>query len=118
MVNILDRNKFKRKLNYICKTYGISSIVADKIISAVDRSMYPIIDLRGDRWISVKNHLPPEKGRYLCYFNYEATQGTPDIICENTYFGTGHWLSDGNVVTHWMPIFPEPVEFSFREDES
>lgn len=115
-MNILDRNKFKKKLRYICKTWGVSYVIADKIIAAVDSSMYPIIDLRGDRWISVKDHLPPEKGKYLCYYNYEAIQGTPDVICENTYLGGGLWQSDNNVVTHWMPIVPEPTEFIYAED--
>ena len=115
-MNVLDRNKFKQKLRNICKEWDINYTIADKIIKAVDRSMYPLIDLRGDQWISVKDHLPNEAGRYLCYYNFEATQNTPDVICENTYLGGGLWQSDNSSVTHWMPMFPEPLEFSFKEE--
>ena len=56
-------------------------------------------------WISVQDRLPKNHTQVLCYFKYEP-EG-PDIICENTYHKSGKWLSDGDKVTHWMPL-PEP----------
>ena len=52
-------------------------------------------------WISVKE--PPKKrGEYLCYFKYEPE--SPDVICQNTYYGSGRWMSETDKVTHWMPL--------------
>lgn len=56
-------------------------------------------------WIPV---VPPKKGDYLCYFKYEPQM--PDAVCENTYFGSGRWMSDGDKVTHWMPLPEAPKE--------
>ena len=58
-------------------------------------------------WISIKE--PPKKrGEYLCYFKYEPE--SPDVICQNTYYGSGRWMSETNKVTHWMPLpkLPQP----------
>ena len=55
-------------------------------------------------WISVS--LPPKKpGDYLCYFKYEPE--SPNIICQNTYYGSGRWTSEPDKVTHWAYL-PEP----------
>lgn len=50
---------------------------------------------------------PKERGRYLCYFKYEPE--SPDVVCENTYYGSGHWMSEKDRVTHWafLPKLPE-----------
>lgn len=50
---------------------------------------------------------PKERGRYLCYFKYEPE--SPDVVCENTYYGSGHWMSEKDRVTHWayLPNLPE-----------
>ena len=61
---------------------------------------------RKSEWISVEDRLPERHSRVLCYHKYEPE--SPDVICENTYYGRksdGHlWLSDGDKVTHWMPL--------------
>ena len=55
-------------------------------------------------WISVGS--PPKKpGDYLCYFKYEPE--SPNIICQNTYYGSGRWMSEQDRVTHWSYL-PEP----------
>lgn len=55
-------------------------------------------------WISVKEP-PKERGEYLCYFNYEPE--SPDVICQNTYYGSGLWMSESSRVTHWQYL-PQP----------
>ena len=56
-------------------------------------------------WISVKDRLPDKQGKYLCYYKFEPD--SPDVICENTYQGSGLWLSEMDKITHWMPM-PQP----------
>lgn len=55
-------------------------------------------------WVSV-NSPPKERGEYLCYFKYEPE--SPDVICQNTYYGSGRWMSESGRVTHWKPM-PQP----------
>lgn len=49
---------------------------------------------------------PKDRGEYLCYFKYEPAG--PDVICQNTYYGSGRWLSETNKVTHWTYLPPAP----------
>lgn len=58
------------------------------------------------RWISVAERLPERETAVLCLFRH------PDIttVCQNYHYDTGHWLSDGNLVTHWMPLPEAPKE--------
>lgn len=56
-------------------------------------------------WISVDDRLPEERGEYLCYFKYEPE--SPDVICQNTYYGSGRWMSESSRVTHWAYL-PQP----------
>ena len=58
-------------------------------------------------WISVKDRLPKQREKVLCYFKFEPE--SPNVIAENTYYGSGWWLSETSRVTHWMPL-PEPPE--------
>ena len=55
-------------------------------------------------WISAKEP-PKERGEYLCYFKYEPE--SPDVICQNTYYGSGRWMSESGRVTHWAYL-PQP----------
>lgn len=57
------------------------------------------------QWISVKDRLPDKRGEYLCYYKFEPD--SPDVVCENTYQGSGLWLSEMDKVTHWQPM-PQP----------
>ena len=66
------------------------------------------IDYTFPNWISVDFKLPEKRGNYLCYYHYEPH--SPDVICENEYLGSGHWLSEESKVTHWMPLPPLPQE--------
>ena len=55
-------------------------------------------------WISVGS--PPKKpGEYLCYCKYEPE--SPNAICQNTYYGSGRWMSESDKVTHWAYL-PQP----------
>lgn len=59
-------------------------------------------------WIPI-SQLPKEKRKdYLCYYKYEPE--SPDVICENFYYGGGLWLSETDKVTHWMPLMKRPKE--------
>ena len=55
-------------------------------------------------WVSVSSP-PKERGEYLCYFKYEPE--SPDVICQNTYYGSGRWMSESGRVTHWAYL-PQP----------
>ncbi len=71
-------------------------------------------------WISVKDRLPEKRGEYLCYFRYPGIDVPSlnficDVICQNTYQGSGRWLSDMNNVTHWMPLPEPPKEAQYGE---
>lgn len=61
--------------------------------------------LPGVGWIPVTERLPGIGVDVLCYFHFEPE--SPDVICQNTHYGGGIWLSEGSKVTHWMPL-PEP----------
>lgn len=58
-------------------------------------------------WISVKDRMPKEEGRYIVY----ADKGVKSAFYE-TYEGESRWTDEGERywdihVTHWMPL-PEP----------
>ena len=55
-------------------------------------------------WVSVKEP-PKERGKYLCYFKYEPE--SPDVICQNTYYGSRRCMSESGRVTHWAYL-PQP----------
>ena len=59
-------------------------------------------------WISVKDRLPEENLRALCFIQKDGIQ----ILCFGKYGGRMTWQGDEynyelNEVTHWMPL-PEP----------
>ena len=56
------------------------------------------------KWFSV-NSPPKENGEYLCYFKHEHE--IPDVICKNTYYGSGRWMSEPGRLTHWAYL-PQP----------
>lgn len=58
-------------------------------------------------WISVKEP-PKERGEYLCYLKYEPE--SPDVIRQNTYYGSGRWMAEPGRLTHWMPLPGLPKE--------
>ena len=62
-------------------------------------------DVTIPEWFSVKDRLPDKRGEYLCYYKFEPD--SPDVICENTYQGSGLWLSEMDKVTHWQYL-PQP----------
>ena len=63
--------------------------------------------INDQKWIPVSERLPNRHQRVLCYFKYEHE--SPDIISENTYIGSGMWMSESDKVVAWMPL-PEPFE--------
>ena len=56
-------------------------------------------------WISVSSQ-PKERGEYLCYFKYEPE--SPNVICQNKYYGSGRWMSESDRIVYWMPLTPLP----------
>lgn len=62
-------------------------------------------NINDQKWIPVSERLPNRHQRMLCYFKYEPE--SPDIISENTYIGSGRWMSESDKVVAWMPL-PEP----------
>ena len=63
--------------------------------------------INDQKWIPVSERLPNRHQRVLCYFKYEHE--SPDIISENTYIGSGMWMSESDKVVAWMPL-PEPYK--------
>ena len=63
--------------------------------------------INDQKWIPVSERLPNRHQRVLCYFKYEPE--SPDIISENTYIGSGMWMSESDKVVAWMPL-PETFE--------
>lgn len=57
-------------------------------------------------WISVKDRLPEENGRYLCIWE---DCDKKNIDCVNFRDGFFPWeeLLGERLITHWMPL-PEP----------
>ena len=58
-------------------------------------------------WVPVKEKLPDNGERVLCYFEFEPY--SPNIICENRYIGSGIWESESDKVVAWRPL-PEPYK--------
>ena len=69
-----------------------------------------------DKWISVKDRLPEESGRYLGYLKGLKDLGNSFSII-NVAFNTNHkdstaWTEHGEVlqyITHWMPLPNKPL---------
>ena len=59
-------------------------------------------------WISVDERLPEKNTKVLCYFKYEPK--SPDVICENFYYGSGRWMCESSKVTYWMQLPGPPKE--------
>lgn len=64
------------------------------------------------KWISVNDELPKEGGRYWCYLEHQNDLGLSYLqwncsYNENEKRFSDKYLTDGEKVTHWMPL-PEP----------
>ena len=84
------------KNNNACEKHK-KEVIADNMIAS---------GVTVQQWIPVSS--PPKKpGDYLCYFKYEPE--SPNIICQNTYYGSGRWMSEPDKVTHWayLPLPPK-----------
>ena len=86
---------FDSLCRHIDKSCKLAENIADDLISN---------GVTVQQWFPVSS--PPKKpGNYLGYFKYEPE--SPNIICQNTYYGSGHWMSEQDRVTHWACL-PEP----------
>jgi hypothetical protein len=64
-------------------------------------------------WISVEDRLPEESGRYWCYVKDINELGTSYFQWNCCYHAkekrfTDSTLTDGENITHWMPLPPAP----------
>lgn len=106
-----DIKRFKSKIRYLARTYGLSSELKEKIIRAAENSNLEQYDVHDD-WISVKDRLPEKAHEcYLCYFHW--SDNLPDVMVENIYCGEGRWMNSTNAVTHWRPMLKKPIEFEY-----
>ena len=86
---------FDSLCRHIDKSCKLAENIADDLISN---------GVTVQQWIPVSS--PPKKpGDYLCYFKYEPE--SPDVICQNTYYGSGRWMSEPDRVIHWACL-PKP----------
>ena len=92
LVEILE-NSFKKKYEKRC-LLAAPHTAEDLIANGVTVQ----------KWFSV-NSPPKGRGEYLCYLKYEPE--SPDVICQNTYYGSGRWMSEPDRVTHWQYL-PQP----------
>ena len=100
-----------------CRYFDFCEIDLSSIDSAsIERTVEGYAEANGlidrmhyvnQKWIPVSERLPNRHQRVLCYFKYEPE--SPDIISENTYIGSGMWMSESDKVVAWMPL-PEPYE--------
>lgn len=80
--------------------------IAEKQKEQIQKLKSVIVKLNKERvpeWISVEEMLPERDKEVLCFFVYPDST----TVCQNVYYGNGHWLGEGSFVTHWMPL-PEP----------
>ena len=47
----IDKQKVKKKLQYIFKTYGVSDVLRNKINKALDVSTVDVVEIRHGEWI-------------------------------------------------------------------
>ena len=98
----------------------------DELIRALnyDRDQYAKgykAGLNADRWISVKDQLPEESGRYLAYIVNRYVNGIRYIMTAEYFSKTKEWVvdddcSDNNVVA-WQPL-PNPPKVGDEDDLS
>lgn len=65
------------------------------------------------KWVSVKERLPEESGRYWCYIEHQTDLGLSHFQwncsyneIEKTFSDSS--LKDGEKVTHWTKLLPKP----------
>ena len=101
------------RYNDFCDDIDLPSIDSVSLRKTVEgyAKMTGILDhmhyINDQKWIPVSERLPNRHQRVLCYLKYEPE--SPDIISENTYIGSGMWMSESDKVVAWMPL-PEPYK--------
>ena len=94
------------RVDPIANSYGrVSATIYSAMIRYEDEDE-KCISSDKNKWISVDDKKPERHTRVLCYFKYSPD--SPDVIAENTYYSGNHWMSDGSLVTHWMPLPDSP----------
>lgn len=113
LLDCMQEECCEHKRCFECKYYeycdiDISDIDSMSIREAVEgyAEANGLIDhmnyVNDQKWIPVSERLPNRHQRVLCYFKYEPE--SPDIISENTYIGSGMWMSESDKVVAWMPL--------------
>ena len=78
--------------------------------SELDRDIITVIDCleaKVPRWISVKESLPDENGKYLVHAHHWLEGIEPIIKC--SFWHSGKWdKCDAYIVDHWMPLPEAP----------
>lgn len=113
-VRLIDANAFvkafwnnRRFVLFDGTRMGVNDHLAKvgDVLGLIERA--PTIDAAPvARWISVKERLPKRDEEVLCLFMYPEGRN----VCQNVYYGGGHWLGEGDHVTHWMPLPELPKE--------
>jgi hypothetical protein len=65
-----------------------------------------MLELLSPGWISVKDKLPVEQGRYLVYINLETFIASFDGVDYWSY----QYFTNGIYPTHWMPLPGAPED--------
>ena len=72
-----------------------------------------------EKWISVRDQLPPKKGDYLVNCHHEYRDGRTSDYVNIIYFrGKQHWATGDDCITHWMPIPEPPKEVTNERNNS
>ena len=80
-------------------------LMAEGVTFATDNNV-------GDKWISVKDRLPDQMGKYLCRYVFGNEEEYPfeQVLWYYTAVEKPHFQHEGSMgmrVTHWMPL-PQP----------
>lgn len=73
-------------------------------------------EVMGTQWVSVKDRLPKQKGRYIVNCRHRVNNGersyTRDYVNIIHFRGKTQWATGTDCISHWMDLPPFPAEES------